>query len=93
MVWIPSHKCTGEVITEVTPRSYTVQTSQGTLRRNHRHLILSPSIASDDLDMIPDIPTSDGSVVEPPSNPHNSEPSADGTVDQTFKLYYFMVVT
>jgi len=80
-------KCTGKVITEVAPKSYTVQISQGMLRQNRCQLILSPSTANDDLGMIPDIPTSDTSAVEPRSiteqsaqPPLPSEPSADGTV-------------
>ena len=87
VVWIPSHKCTGKVITEVAPRSYTVQTSKGTLRRNRRQLIMSSSTVSDNLDMIPDIPTSNESAIEPPNVSKQSsqpslppEPSADGTI-------------
>ena len=65
VVWIPGNKCMGRVLTEVAPRSYTVETAQGTLRRNCRQLVVSPSNASDDLDLIPDIP-SDESIIEQP---------------------------
>ena len=41
-VWIPDHKTNGTVVKLVAPRSYQVSTPTGLLRRNRRHLILSP---------------------------------------------------
>ena len=42
-VWIPDHNCSGKVISQVGPRSYRVSVPSGTLRRNRRHLIISPN--------------------------------------------------
>jgi len=64
MVWMPDHKCTGKVVSEVARRSYTVQTSQGTLRRNRRQLV-SPTVSRDDI--IPDMPTSNEPAIEQPT--------------------------
>ena len=59
IVWIPDHKCSGKVVSQVGPRSYKVLVPSGTLRRNRRHLIVSPNeqFANDDedLDFIPDL--------------------------------------
>lgn len=41
-VWIPDTQSKGTVVKETEPRSYTVQTSEGTYRRNRRHLISLP---------------------------------------------------
>ena len=38
-VWVPQRECEGEVQEEVTPRSYTVETEDGSVRRNRRDLI------------------------------------------------------
>jgi len=87
MVRMPDHKCTGKVVSEVAPRSYTVQTSQGTLRRNRRQLVVSPTVSRDDIDIIPDIPTSNEPAIEQPTVIEQSLqpavpsiPPANGTV-------------
>ena len=43
-VWIPDRKTEAEVVEEVHPRSYEVQTPQGNFRRNRRHLLPSPCL-------------------------------------------------
>ena len=66
-MWIPSHKYSSKVISEVAPESYNVQISQGTLRRNRRQLIASPPAVNDELEVFPDILTSDEPAIEPSS--------------------------
>ena len=44
-VWIPEREAGGTVEKESSTRSYTVQTEDGTLRRNRRDLILVPNTA------------------------------------------------
>ena len=41
-VWIPERETEGTVENEFNSRSYNVQTEDGTLRRNHRDLVLMP---------------------------------------------------
>lgn len=45
-VWVPQRECEGEVQEEVTPRSYTVETEDGSVRRNRRDLIRLPNCES-----------------------------------------------
>ena len=83
IVWIPDHKCTGKVVSEVAPRSYTVQISQGTLRINRRQFIMSPTTLGDELYMLPDISTSNESASKQPTVSEQSLkpslPPSDGT--------------
>jgi len=54
IVWIPDHKCSGRVVSQVGPHSYKVLVPSGTLRRNRRHLIVSPNeqfTIDEDLDL------------------------------------------
>ena len=64
IAWIPSHKCSGKVISEVAPESYNVQTSQGTLGRNRRQLIASSPAVNDELEVCPDILTCDEPAIK-----------------------------
>ena len=41
-VWVTDKKSEGTIVRETDPRSYLVQTSHGTYRRNRRHLVLIP---------------------------------------------------
>ena len=41
-MWIPEFQRNATVLSQVAPRSYTVQTPTGSVRRNRRHLILLP---------------------------------------------------
>ena len=77
-VWIPDHKCSGEVISQAGPRSYLVKTSLGVLRRNRRHLIHSPNeqfTCEDDVDILPDLSNSSTAAPESPLQTEH-----DGTV-------------
>ena len=42
LVWMPDRESEGVVTEEVAPRSYTVETQDGTYRRNRRDLIETP---------------------------------------------------
>ena len=77
-VWIPDHKCSGEVISQAGPRSYLVKTSLSVLRRNRRHLIHSPNeqfTCEDDVDILPDLSNSSTAAPESPLQTEH-----DGTV-------------
>ena len=41
-VWVPDRQESGRVVEETAPRSYVVETPDGTFRRNRQHLITSP---------------------------------------------------
>ena len=41
-VWVTDKKSEGTIVRETDPRSYRVQTSHGSYRRNRRHLVLIP---------------------------------------------------
>ena len=42
-VWLQQRECEGEISDEVAPRSYTVESEDGTVRRNRRDLIRLPN--------------------------------------------------
>ena len=42
-VWIPDRESSGTVVSETSPRSHIVETSDGSFRRNRRHLVRLPS--------------------------------------------------
>ena len=59
LVYIPDNERQGTIIEEFSTRSYTVQTPEGTYRRNHRDLVPLPSTennseANDPPDTLPD---------------------------------------
>ena len=72
-VWISDHKCVGKVTGKVGPRSYQVETRFGSLRRNRRHLITLPKESArveEDIDMIPDLPSSNNAATNSLPEPH-----------------------
>lgn len=80
-VWVPDHNCSGEVVTQVGPRSYQVKISSGILRRNRRHLIISPNEQLNnevDLDNLPEVSNNTSTTTQVPE-PH-SPPTQDRTV-------------
>ena len=65
-VWIPDRQSSATVTEETAPRSYTVDTGDGTFRRNRRHLLTSPRNKNDSDKYTTDTPNS---ISEPhPSN-------------------------
>lgn len=59
LVWMPDRESEGIVTEEIAPRSYTVETQEGTYRRNRRNLIETPRDRGDDSgdDSEPEQPT------------------------------------
>ena len=55
-MWVTDQQTPGTVIQLSSPRSYQIQTSSGTLRRNRRHLNRLTNIASD-VTLEPDMTT------------------------------------
>ena len=78
-VWIPDHNCKGKVINEVGPRSYQVKTKFGSLRRNRCHIIAlpdEPANVDEEVDIVPDLPSSSDTVT---NNERQPEPSLQPT--------------
>ena len=68
-VWISDHNCVGKVTGKVGPRSYQVETRFGSLRCNRCHLITLPKESArveEDIDMIPDLPSSNNAATNSP---------------------------
>ena len=66
-VWIPDHNSVGKVISKVGPCSYLVETKFGSLRCNRCHLIALPNKSArveEDIDIIPDLPSSSNTVTD-----------------------------
>ena len=76
LVYIPDNERQGTIIEESSTRSYTVQTPEGTYRRNRRHLVPLPTTendteaeANDPPDILPDgvSRTRSGRISKPPN--------------------------
>ena len=71
-VWISDHNCVGKVTGKVGPHSYQVETRFGSLRCNRCHLITLPKESArveEDIDMIPDLPSSNNAATNSPPEP------------------------
>ena len=72
LVYIPENAREGTVVEESSPRSYIVQTPEGTYRRNRRHLVPLPNAYnSKNTNNVPDTPdrvlqTRSGHISKPP---------------------------
>ena len=72
-VWLSDRQIFGEIVEETAPRSYNVQTEDGTYRRNHRHIVPASSHEFEDTgETSPPAPS-----VDEPSPPALSMPSID----------------
>lgn len=69
-VWVSDRQTFGEIVEETAPRSYNVQTEDGTYRRNRRDVVSAPSRESEETHE-PSLPA--------PSMPAIDEPSSDSS--------------
>lgn len=68
-VWVTDRQDPGKVVAEHSPRSYVVETGDGTYRRNRRHLIAAPSLSSEESTL--DLPEQSQGTVESETEPRS----------------------
>lgn len=84
-VYLPDRESSGTVVSEAAPRSYVVQTPEGTVRRNRRHMVplpqrLATSIESND--------SAEFERHDPPEASTSATNSSDNTQVQTQEKVY-----